>query len=165
MSHRQVVSPNGQRLRGHRVLVAVQLRARINYRFHPVREGKLGESPGPSGGTENIPPGRQRAAEREKFSAPPPTGGTGYERRAPEHRPPPTGLNQPGNPPPAGAPPKGGLPGETRDARGTGQGAYAQPGGPPPRGGGQPPAGEGGQKGPQHGQKKPEKGTPPPGPQ
>ena len=126
---------------------------------------KLGESPGPSGGTENIPPGRQRAAEREKFGAPPPTGGTGYERRAPEHRPPPTGLNQPGNPPPAGAPPKGGLPGETRDARGTGQGAYAQPGGPPPRGGGQPPAGEGGQKGPQHGQKKPEKGTPPPGPQ
>ena len=126
---------------------------------------KLGESPGPSGGTENIPPGRQRAAEREKFGAPPPTGGTGYERRAPEHRPPPTGLNQPGNPPPAGAPPKGGLPGETRDARGTGQGAYAQPGGPPPRGGGQPPAGEGGQKGPQHGQKKPEKGTPPPGQQ
>ena len=124
---------------------------------------KLGESPipGSAGGQENVPrQGRGRGPASERFGTPPPTGAGGYEQRAPEHRPPPPALNQPG-----GAPPKGGAPGEARDARGTGQGAYTQPGGPPPRGGGQPPAGERAPKQPERGQKKPEKGTPPPGPQ
>src|SRR2546421_220988 len=127
----------------------------------PIR--KLGESPipGSAGGQENVPrQGRGRGPASERFGTPPPTGAGGYEQRAPEHRPPPPALNQPGS-----APPKGGAPGEARDARGTGQGAYMQPGGQPPRGGGQPPAGERGPKPPEHGQKKPEKGTPQPGPQ
>src|SRR6266850_1741582 len=124
---------------------------------------KLGESPipGSAGGQENVPrQGRGSGPAGERFGTPAPTGGAGYERRAPEHRPPPPALNQPGSAPPAGGPP-----GEARGARGTGQGAYAQPGGPPPRGEGQPPAGERGPKPPEGGQKKPEKGTPPPGPQ
>src|SRR6266853_1889134 len=121
---------------------------------------KLGESPipGSAGGQENVPrQGRGKGPAGERFGTPPPTGAGGYEQRAPEHRPPPPALNQPGS-----APPKGGAPGEARDARGTGQGAYTQPGGPPPRGGGQPPAGERAPKQPERGQKKPEKGTPPP---
>ena len=133
----------------------------VEHRGPPER--KLGESPSAgTGGAENIPPqGRGKGPASERFGNPPPTGAGEYERRGPEHRPPPTGV------PPANA---GG-------ARETGQGAYGQPGGPPPprggapaaggpaRGGAPPPGAERGQEQPQHGKKQPEKGTPRPGPQ
>ena len=124
---------------------------------------KLDESPSPSpGGPENIPPqGRGKGPARERFGTPPPTAAGAYERRGPEHRPPPTGA----------------PPGEASGARETGQSAYGQPVGPPPPRGGPPAAGgparggasapgvERGQAQPQHGKKQPEKGTPRPGPQ
>ena len=124
---------------------------------------KLGESPSPgAGGAENIPPqGRGKGPASERFGPPPSTGAGAYQRREPEHRPPPTG-----------APPS-----EAGGARERGQGAYGQPGGPPPPRGGAPAAGaparggapapgaERGQEQPQHGKKQPEKGTPRPGPQ
>src|SRR5262249_33744201 len=53
---------------------------------------KLGESPipGSAGGQENVPrQGRGRGPAGERFGTPPSMGGAGYERRAPEHRPPP----------------------------------------------------------------------------
>jgi hypothetical protein len=120
---------------------------------------KLGESPGPgaTGGAENIPSGRARGLENQRFGTPPPTGAGGNEPRGPEHRPPPPGLRQPGSPPPTGAPS-----GEARGARERGQGAYGQPGGPPR--GGAPAAAERGPGQPERGKKKPEK-SPPPGPQ
>ena len=125
---------------------------------------KLGESPSPAaGGAENIPPqGRGKGPASQRFGNPPsPAGASASDRRAPEHRPPPTGA----------------PPGETGNARERGQGAYGQPGGPPPPRGGAPAAGgparggapaagaEHGQEQPQHGKKQPEKGTPRPGPQ
>jgi len=134
----------------------------------PVEHGRpparnLGESPSPgTGGAENIPPqGRGKGPASERFGPPPSTGAGAYQRREPEHRPPPTG-----------APPS-----EAGGARERGQGAYGQPGGPPPPRGGAPAAGaparggapapgaERGQEQPQHGKKQPEKGTPRPGPQ
>jgi hypothetical protein len=132
---------------------------------------RLGESPGPTGGAENIPPGRGKPVEREKFGTPPPAGGAGAERGGAEHRTPP-GLRQPASPPPTGGPP-----GAVGGARERGQGAYGQPPGGPPRGGapattertqGQPRGGapattDRSQVQPEPGKKKPEKGTPPPG--
>src|SRR6266513_1891719 len=118
---------------------------------------RLGESPGPAGGNENISPqGRGKAIERERFGTPPPMGAGEGQRRGGEQRTPPT-LGQPGGPPPAGAPP-----GEARGARQPGPG-FNQPGGPARAG--VPATAEHGQGQPEHGKKKPEKGTPPPGPQ
>jgi hypothetical protein len=134
----------------------------------PVEHGRpparnLGESPSPgTGGAENIPPqGRGKGPANQRFETPPSTGAGAYQRREPEHRPPPTGA----------------PPGEAAGTRERGQGAYGQPGGPPPPRGGAPAAGEParggapapgaerGQEQPQHGKKQPEKGTPRPGPQ
>src|SRR5438034_4909975 len=118
---------------------------------------RLGESPSPAGGNENISPqGRGKAIERERFGTPPPMGAGEGQRRGGEQRTPPT-LGQPGGPPPAGAPP-----GEARGARQPGPG-FNQPGGPARAG--VPATAEHGQGQPEHGKKKPEKGTPPPGPQ
>ncbi len=118
---------------------------------------RLGESPSPASGNENISPqGRGKAIERERFGTPPPMGAGEGQRRGGEQRTPPT-LGQPGGPPPAGAPP-----GEARGARQPGPG-FNQPGGPARAG--VPATAEHGQGQPEHGKKKPEKGTPPPGPQ
>jgi len=118
---------------------------------------RLGESPSPAGGNENISPqGRGKAIERERFGTPPPMGAGEGQRRGGEQRTPPA-LRQPGGPPPAGAPP-----GEARGARQPGPG-FNQPGGPARAG--VPAAGERAPGQPEGGKKKPEKGTPPPGPQ
>jgi len=118
---------------------------------------RLGESPGPAGGNENISPqDRGKALERQRFGTPAPMGAGEGQRRGGEQRTPPT-LRQPGGPPPAGAPP-----GEARGARQPGPG-FNQPGGPARAG--VPAAGERAPGQPEGGKKKPEKGTPPPGPQ
>jgi len=133
---------------------------------------KLGETPSPGAvGPENIPqqhPGG--GPERQRFGSPPPTGTGAYQQRVPEQRPQPA-VRQPVTSPPSGAPP-----GEAGGARERGQGAHAQPGG-PPQGGGAPAAGgppsrggapagaERSQGQPQHEKKKGEKESPPPGPQ
>ena len=118
---------------------------------------RLGESPGPTGGAENIPPqGRGKALERQRFGTPPPMGAGEGQRRGGEQRTPP-GPRHPGSPPPMGGPP-----GEARGARQPGPG-FNQPGGPARAG--VPATAEHGQGQPEHGKKKPEKGTPPPGPQ
>ena len=125
---------------------------------------KLSESPNPgAGGAENIPPqGRSKGLESQRFGTPSARAGAdANERRGQEHRPAPSGVPQ----------------GEAGGAKERGQGAYGQPGGPPPprggapaaggsaRGGGSAPGAERGQEQPQHGKKQPEKGTPRPGPQ
>ncbi len=118
---------------------------------------RLGESPGPAGGNENISPqGRGKAIERQRFGTPPPMGAAEGQRRGGEQRTPPE-LRHPGSPPPMGGPP-GGAPG----ARQPGPG-FNQPGGPARAG--VPAAGERAPGQPEGGKKKPEKGTPPPGPQ
>ena len=127
---------------------------------------RLGESPGPAGGNENISPqDRGNGPERQRFGTPAPMGAAEGQRRGGEQRTPPTVR-------PDGPPPAGGPPGEARGARERGQGANAQPGGPPLRGGGQATdeqrgarQPERGPNQPERGGKKPEKGTPPPGPQ
>ena len=97
---------------------------------------RLGESPGPAGGNENISPqGRGKAIERDRFGTPPPMGAGEGQRRGGEQRTPPA-VRQPVTPPPPGGPPS-----EARGARERGQGAYGQPGGPPPPRGGAPAAG------------------------
>jgi len=85
---------------------------------------RLGESPGPAGGNENISPqDRGKAPERERFGTPAPAGAGEGQRRGGEQRTPP-GLRHPGSPPPMGGPP-----GEARGARQQGPG-FNQPGGP-----------------------------------
>jgi len=132
---------------------------------------RLGESPGPAGGNENVSPqDRGKPIERQRFGTPAPMGAGEGQGRGGEQRTPPA-VRQPGGPAPAGAPP-----GEARGGRQPGPG-FNQPGGPArtgvpataehgqgqgqPQGRGQPQ----GQEQPQRGQKKGEKGTPPPGPQ
>ena len=118
---------------------------------------RLGESPGPAGGNENISPqGRGKELERQRFGTPAPMGAGEGQRRGGE-QPTPPGLRHPGSPPPMGGPP-----GEARDARQPGPG-FNQPGGPARAG--VPAAGERAPSQPEGGKKKPEKGTPPPGPQ
>jgi len=118
---------------------------------------RLGESPGPAGGNENISPqDRGKALERQRFGTPAPMGAGEGQRRGGE-QPTPPGLRHPGSPPPMGGPP-----GEARDARQPGPG-FNQPGGPARAG--VPAAGERAPGQPEGGKKKPEKGTPPPGPQ
>ena len=127
---------------------------------------RLGESPGPAGGNENISPqDRGNGPERQRFGTPAPSNMGAAETRGGEPRTPPE-LHRPVTPP------TGGPPGEARGARERGQGANAQPGGPPLRGGGQATdeqrgarQPERGPNQPERGGKKPEKGTPPPGPQ
>ena len=118
---------------------------------------RLGESPGPAGGNENISPqDRGKALERQRFGTPAPMGAGEGQRRGGE-QPTPPGLRHPGSPPPMGGPH-----GEARDARQPGPG-FNQPGGPARAG--VPAAGERAPGQPEGGKKKPEKGTPPPGPQ
>ena len=118
---------------------------------------RLGESPGPAGGNENISPqDRGKALERQRFGTPAPMGAGEGQLRGGEQRTPP-GLRHPGSPPPMGGPP-----GEAHGARQPGPG-FNQPGGPARAG--VPAAGERAPGQPEGGKKKPEKGTPPPRPQ
>ena len=118
---------------------------------------RLGESPGPAGGNENISPqGRGKALERQRFGTPAPMGAGEGQRPGGEQGTPP-GLRHPVSPPPVGGPA-----GEAHGARQPGP-AFNQPGGPARAG--VPAAGERAPGQPEGGKKKPEKGTPPPGPQ
>jgi hypothetical protein len=118
---------------------------------------RLGESPGPAGGNENISPqDRGKPIERQRFGTPAPSNMGAAESRGGEPRTPP-GLRRPVTPPPTGGPS-----GEARGARQPGPG-FNQPGGPARAG--VPAAGERAPSQPEGGKKKPEKGTPPPGPQ
>ena len=119
---------------------------------------RLGEEPG-AGQSEpgqNVPQGRERAPQRQRFGTPPPSNAGPYDQHggAPQPR-----VNEPVN-----APPGGEAAGETRRQRERMEGAQGQlP--PPQRGGGAPAAAERGQGQQQGGQRKHERGTPPPGPQ
>jgi hypothetical protein len=118
----------------------------------------LGESPKPGGGAGNVPPGRERGMERQKFGTPPPMGaGAGAQQpRSMENRP------APGPRHPVTTPPAGGPPGEGRAARGPGGQPPSQPGG--AARGGAPATGEHHAPGqPEGGKKRPERGTPAPG--
>jgi hypothetical protein len=117
---------------------------------------KLGESPNPTGGAENVPPGRGGSLERQRFGTPLPASMGAAEGRGGEPRTPP-GLRRPVTPPPTGGPS-----GEARGGRPPGPG-FNQPGGPSRVGA--PAAAEHSPSQPQQGKKRPEKPTPPPGPQ
>ncbi|HEX4697623.1 MAG TPA: DUF6600 domain-containing protein [Candidatus Udaeobacter sp.] len=116
----------------------------------------LGQTPKPGGGAGNVPPGRERPIERQKFGTPPPVSTSARDPRSMEPRPAP-GARQPVTTPPAA-----GAPAQARGAQGPG-GAHAQPPGAPKAA--PPPAGERAPAQPQGGGKKPAKPTPPPGPQ
>jgi hypothetical protein len=118
---------------------------------------RLGESPGPVGGNENISPqDRGKPVERQRFGTPAPSNMGAGETRGGEPRTPPA-SRRPVTPPPAGGPS-----GEARGARQPGPG-FNQPGAPARAG--VPAAGERAPGQPEGGKKKPAKETPPPGPQ
>jgi Family of unknown function (DUF6600) len=111
------------------------------------------------------PAGKQKGRPERGLASPSPEQPPGGTANAPEQgrhtgRPPgqettpATAFGQSGAPPSSGA-----APGETRGGKQKGQGAYAQPGGGPPRGE------QRGQGKPEGGKKKGEKASPTPGPQ